>query len=875
MAQPSAWEAEKMLDVYIHDYLLKRNLQNTAKAFQAEGSVSSDPVAIDAPGGFLLEWWSVFWDIFIARTNDKHSDVAASYIETQSIKAQEQQPSQLQQQEVHSQQSPRQIQMQQLLLQRHAQQQQQQHQNQQHSQQQRRQQKQQQRSEGTHLPTSAQNGLISSDPPTRSTAAASSLSAKMYEERVKNSVQRDTLDEAPAKQRFTENIGQLLESNSSSMVKSVAISAQASGQIFHGSAGGMSGTLQQVQARSQQLQASTQEMKVDPNAALHMRAAGADGSLIGVPGTNPAGNNLTLKGWPLTGLDQLRSGFLQQKSFMQSPQPLHHLQFLTAQQQQLLLQAQQNMTSSPGEMDSRRLRMLLSSRNVVPGRDGQSNAYTEIIPSVGPSLQSMCSPVQRMETDMLMKKIAAIQQNQQSSNQQQLLQHTLLSQQPQISSHLPVQQEKMGAGSVTIDGSLSNSFRGSEQVSKNQNGRKRKQPISSSGPANSSGTVNTGVPSSEPSTPSSQSPGDTISMPSLHHNTNLSKALVVCGASTPVAMGSPTNQLTDMDRFVEDGCLEDNVESFLSHDDADRRDAGNRCMESTKGFIFQEISSVQASTNKVVCCHFSSDGKLLATGGHDKKVVLWHAENLKQKSILEEHSLLITDVRFSPSIPRLATSSFDKTVRIWDADNQGYSIRTFTGHSASVMSLDFHPNKDDLICSCDGDNEIRFWSINSGNIVRIFKGGSSQLRFQPRLGGYLAAASENAVSILDVETQACVRRFEGHSNHVDSVCWDSTGHYVVSVSEDTVKVWSMNAGSDDRCVQELNCSGSKFHSCAFHPSYPSLLIIGCYQSLELWDMSENRTMTLAAHDSLITALASSSSGLVASTSHDKFLKLWK
>ena len=37
--------------------------------------------AIDAPGVFLFEWWSVFWDIFIARTNEKHSEVAASYIE--------------------------------------------------------------------------------------------------------------------------------------------------------------------------------------------------------------------------------------------------------------------------------------------------------------------------------------------------------------------------------------------------------------------------------------------------------------------------------------------------------------------------------------------------------------------------------------------------------------------------------------------------------------------------------------------------------------------------------------------------------------------------------------------------------------------------
>ena len=32
------------LDVYIYDYLVKRNLQTSAKAFQAEGKVSLDPV---------------------------------------------------------------------------------------------------------------------------------------------------------------------------------------------------------------------------------------------------------------------------------------------------------------------------------------------------------------------------------------------------------------------------------------------------------------------------------------------------------------------------------------------------------------------------------------------------------------------------------------------------------------------------------------------------------------------------------------------------------------------------------------------------------------------------------------------------------------
>lgn len=878
MAQDS-WDADKILDVYIHDYLVKRNLQNTAKAFQAESNLSPDPVAIDAPGGFLFEWWSVFWDIFISRTNDKHSDVATSYIETQSIKAREQQSSlQQQQQHPHSQQSPQQIQMQQLMLQRQQQEQQQQEQHQQQQQhpqqqQQRRQQKQQQRNESSYLPTSPQNGSVSADPPTQlNTLATSSLSAKAYEERMKISAQRDTLDEASVKQRFNENAGQLLESNPASLLKSTSLSAQASGQIFQGSAGGVSGTLQQAQARNLQLQGSTQEIKADSNSTLNLRAAGADGSLLGVPGTNPAVHNMTLKGWPLTGLDQFRSGFLQQKSFMQNPQALQHLQFLTQQQQQLLLQAQQNITSSSGEMDARRLRVLLSSR-----RDCQSNAFSDIIPSVGPSLQNMYSSVQPMETDMLMKKIAALQQQRQSSNQQQLLQQSLLSQLPQSSNQFTGHHEKMVSGSVSMDGSLCYSFRGNEQVSKNQNGRKRKQPISSSGPANSSGTMNTTgpCPSSAPSTPSTDTPGDTISMPPMHNNASISKALVVFGADAPGTRESPTNQIVDMDRLVEDDSLGDNVDSFLSHDDAaGPSDARSRCMASAKGFTFREISSARASTNKVVCCHFSSDGKLLATGGHDKKVVLWHAETLKQKAVLEEHSHLITDVRFGPSIPRIATSSFDKTVRVWDVENQDDTVHTFTGHSASVMSVDFHPNKDDLICSCDGNGEIRLWSISNGRAVRNFKGGSSQLRFQPRLGGFLAAASENVVSILDVETQACVRIFEGHTEHVDSLCWSPSGDYVVSTSEDTVKVWSVNTGNEN-CVQELNSTGSKFHACAFHPKYPSLLIVGCYQSLELWDMVENRSMTVAAHDGLISALASSSTGLVASVSHDKHVKLWK
>jgi hypothetical protein len=82
---------------------------------------------------------------------------------------------------------------------------------------------------------------------------------------------------------------------------------------------------------------------------------------------------------------------------MQSPQPFNQLQL----QQQLMLQAQQNLASpSANDLESRRLRMLQNNRNMGLSKDGQLNSVSDIVPNVG-------SPVQvglpRADTEMLMK----------------------------------------------------------------------------------------------------------------------------------------------------------------------------------------------------------------------------------------------------------------------------------------------------------------------------------------------------------------------------------------------------------------------------------------------------------------------------------------
>ncbi|OIV98652.1 hypothetical protein TanjilG_12775 [Lupinus angustifolius] len=364
---------------------------------------------------------------------------------------------------------------------------------------------------------------------------------------------------------------------------------------------------------------------------------------------------------------------------------------------------------------------------------------------------------------------------------------------------------------------------------------------------------------------------------------NVGKSMMMDGTYGTGGVASSSNLMENMEQYEQVGAKGDNIRSLQPDDGGgdDGKDYGtiNQTLpkqkeEASKGFTFTEFKCIRMTNSKVTCCDFSSDEKFLASAGHDKKVVLWNMDTLKTESTPEEHKWVISDVRFRPNSTVFVTSCMDNCVRLWDAANPRYCLEQYNVHSSAVMSVDFHPKQTDILCVSDSKNEIQYWNITTSSFINTFKGGNAMVRFQPGVGQVLAAAYDNGVSIFDAETGTYIYSLQGHPEAVSYICWDANGNTLASMSPNLVKIWSLASGE---CVREYSStSENQFHSCAFHPRNSTILVIGGNSHLELWNIDKNRTLPILAHKDIISSLVHSSvTGIVASASHDGFVKLWK
>jgi WD40 repeat protein len=103
---------------------------------------------------------------------------------------------------------------------------------------------------------------------------------------------------------------------------------------------------------------------------------------------------------------------------------------------------------------------------------------------------------------------------------------------------------------------------------------------------------------------------------------------------------------------------------------------------------------------------FSQDGKLLATGGVDRVVLLWDPASKKELGALRGHKDRIFSLAFAPDGRTLASACPDGTVKLWNVASKR-EVASFDLPDATSVAFS---NDGRWFAAAGNDGSIRLWS---------------------------------------------------------------------------------------------------------------------------------------------------------------------
>ncbi|ETO16130.1 WD repeat-containing protein, partial [Reticulomyxa filosa] len=124
----------------------------------------------------------------------------------------------------------------------------------------------------------------------------------------------------------------------------------------------------------------------------------------------------------------------------------------------------------------------------------------------------------------------------------------------------------------------------------------------------------------------------------------------------------------------------------------------------------------------------------------------------------------VLSAQFSSDGKMIVSSSSDKTINLWNVES-GEILKQFKGHSDRVMRAKFSPN-DKFIISCSLDDTIRIWDIKTGIEWKILKEHShhvNDITYLPDGQTIVSCSSDNTIRLWNVESRKRIQILEGHS----------------------------------------------------------------------------------------------------------------
>ncbi|KAK7510732.1 WD40-repeat-containing domain protein [Phyllosticta citriasiana] len=158
----------------------------------------------------------------------------------------------------------------------------------------------------------------------------------------------------------------------------------------------------------------------------------------------------------------------------------------------------------------------------------------------------------------------------------------------------------------------------------------------------------------------------------------------------------------------------------------------------------------QHHTAPILCVAASADGKFVATGGADRRLIIWNAKDLSPLKVFTHHRDAVNALAFRRNTNQLFSASSDRTIKVWSLDELAY-VDTLFGHQDSVVDIGALA-QERCVSVGSRDRTARLWKVVEESQLVFRGGGSSEKRIAKGQSGAHAEGSIDKIAMVDEDT---------------------------------------------------------------------------------------------------------------------------
>ena len=242
---------------------------------------------------------------------------------------------------------------------------------------------------------------------------------------------------------------------------------------------------------------------------------------------------------------------------------------------------------------------------------------------------------------------------------------------------------------------------------------------------------------------------------------------------------------------------------------------------------------LKGHNNKILNVTFDRTGKLLASSDTKGEIRIWSLDSMKQINLIDV-SECINRVRFtSDSKFIIAEHTYSKKVTIWDINTS--ELITTLPINNQIGGMDISPDGSQISLSCY--NQIQVWSLISKNKISSFdnKSVGFEIKYNNNGRKLSVGTSEGDINILDSKSLKLLNILKGHFKPVLTVAFSKDEKYLISGSSDQmVKLWDLNTSKELKSL--INIHLGTINSVVFSPIKNVFATAGEDKLIKLWEI---------------------------------------